>query len=150
MSDFRFRLRHTMLPVRDLDRTIDFYTRLLGMDIMRLRRQDETTRVGYLGYDSEDEGPALELIQSAGPTDPVQIPPWAGHFASNLMLALNDFSDRLMSVGVNIKVEFLPAVILRFSGGSSVHTRKFRLLSILHRPFPPSRHQDRIGLFSFH
>ena len=30
-----FKIRHTMLAVSNLDRTLDFYTRLLGMDIQR-------------------------------------------------------------------------------------------------------------------
>ncbi len=93
-----------MLPVRDLDRTIEFYTRLLGMDIMRLRQQDETTRVGYLGYGSEDEGPALELVQSGGPTDPVQIPPWAGHFAI-IVSDLNALCEKLKAAGVTFTRE---------------------------------------------
>ncbi len=33
-----FRLLHTMIRVRDLDKSIDFYTRLLGMKL--LRRKD--------------------------------------------------------------------------------------------------------------
>lgn len=64
-----------MLPVRDLERTIDFYTRLLGMDVMRLRDQpDQNMRVGYLDYGSADEGPALELIQTGGPGEHAQLP----------------------------------------------------------------------------
>ena len=109
MSDINVRLRHTMLPVRDLDRTIDFYTRLLGMDIMRLRQQDETTRVGYLGYGSEDEGPALELVQSGGPTDPVQIPPWAGHFAI-MVSDLYAFCEKLKAAGVTFTQEPRPNI----------------------------------------
>jgi lactoylglutathione lyase len=82
VNDLKFRIRHTMLPVRDLDRTIDFYTRLLGMDIMRLRAQpDDNIRVGYLGYGSEDDGPALELIQTGGAGEHAQIPAWSGHVA---------------------------------------------------------------------
>jgi lactoylglutathione lyase len=107
MSDIKFRLRHTMLPVRDLDRTIDFYTRLLGMDIMRLRQQDENTRVGYLGYGSEDDGPALELIQSGGATDPIQIPPWAGHFAI-LVSDLYALCEKLKAAGVTFTQEARP------------------------------------------
>ena len=37
VGDIKLHIRHTMLPVSDLDRAIDFYTRLLGMDLMRLR-----------------------------------------------------------------------------------------------------------------
>jgi lactoylglutathione lyase len=107
MSDIKFRLRHTMLPVRDLDRTIDFYTRLLGMDIMRLRQQDENTRVGYLGYGSEDDGPALELVQSGGATDSVQTPPWAGHFAI-MVSDLYALCEKLKAAGVTFTQEPRP------------------------------------------
>ncbi|MBI4528829.1 MAG: VOC family protein [Deltaproteobacteria bacterium] len=80
IEGIQFRIRHTMLPVSDLDRTIDFYTRLFGMDVMRLREQPGE-RVGYLGYGCEDEGPALELIQTGTPGQRGQMPPWAGHVA---------------------------------------------------------------------
>src|SRR5581483_9323990 len=51
VDDVTFRIRHTMMLVRDLDRSIDFYTRLLGMDVQRLRPNPEKSeRVGYLGY----------------------------------------------------------------------------------------------------
>src|SRR5574341_1939990 len=79
-SDIQFRIRHTMLPVSDLDRTIDFYTRLFGMDVMRMRERPGE-RVGYLGYGSEDDGPALELIQSGPPGGHGKIAPWSGHVA---------------------------------------------------------------------
>ncbi len=77
-----FRIRHTMLPVGDLDRTIDFYTRLLGMDVMRLRDEPERKlRTGYLGYGSEDDGPALEVIQSGAADAQTKMPEWSGHVA---------------------------------------------------------------------
>jgi lactoylglutathione lyase len=61
-----FKIRHTMLAVSNLDRTLDFYTRLLGMDIQRRRDTPERNeRVGYVGYGNEDDGPSLELIESA-------------------------------------------------------------------------------------
>ncbi len=71
-----------MLPVGDLDRTIDFYTSLLGMDVMRLRDEPEKNlRTGYLGYGSEDEGPALEVIQSGAADAQTKMPEWSGHVA---------------------------------------------------------------------
>lgn len=33
VNDITFRIRHTMMPVSDLDRSLDFYTGLLGMDV---------------------------------------------------------------------------------------------------------------------
>jgi len=81
-SAIKFRIRHTMLPVGDLDRTIDFYTRLLGMDLMRLRDEPERKlRTGYLGYGSEDDGPALEVIQSGAADADAKMPAWSGHVA---------------------------------------------------------------------
>ncbi|MGN6717798.1 MAG: VOC family protein [Candidatus Binatia bacterium] len=32
VNELTFRVHHTMLPVADLDRSINFYTRLLGMN----------------------------------------------------------------------------------------------------------------------
>ena len=62
-----FRIRHTMMLVSDLDRSMDFYIRLLGMDVQRLRPSpDKNERVGYVGYGTEDEYPGLELIETGG------------------------------------------------------------------------------------
>ena len=50
-----FRIRHTMLPVKELERSIEFYTRLLGMEVLRRRiNQEEKKAVGYIGYGNED------------------------------------------------------------------------------------------------
>ena len=60
MTDFR--LYHTMICVKDLDRSLDFYTRILGMKIHRNTEYPEgrftNTFVGYIG---EDEGTNIEL-----------------------------------------------------------------------------------------
>lgn len=77
----KLHIRHTMLPVADMDRTVDFYTRLFGMDVMRIREEPEKKlRTFYLGYGSEDDGPALEFIQT-GAADAAKMAPWAGHVA---------------------------------------------------------------------
>ena len=57
-----FRLDHTMIRVKDLDRSLDFYTRILGMKIHHKTEYPEgrftNTFVGYIG---EDEGTNIEL-----------------------------------------------------------------------------------------
>ena len=61
------RLLHTMIRVGDLDRSIDFYTRILGMKL--LRRNDypkgEFT-LAFLGYGDESETTCLELTHNWG------------------------------------------------------------------------------------
>ena len=74
----QFRFRHTMLPVADLERSVDFYCRLLGMSVLR-RRSDQAggRSVAYVGYGDEATHPALELISGTGNAGT----PWAGHIA---------------------------------------------------------------------
>jgi lactoylglutathione lyase len=57
-----FRFHHTMLPVADLDRSVDFYTRLMGMTV-RDRHANSTrkTEVALLGYGADPTVPFLEL-----------------------------------------------------------------------------------------
>jgi lactoylglutathione lyase len=64
------RLLHTMLRVRDLDRSLHFYTTLLGMK--QLRRQDfEAGRftLAFVGYGSESRDAVLELTHNWGERD---------------------------------------------------------------------------------
>ena len=95
-----FRIRHTMMLVSDLDRSIDFYTRLLGMDVQRLRPNPEKNeRVGYLGYGSEDEFCGLELIETGGPEEIKEMPKWYGHVALYVS-DLYKLSEKLKAEGV--------------------------------------------------
>ena len=61
------RILHTMLRVGDLDRSINFYTQILGMQ--ELRRQDypegEFT-LAFLGYGDEAHHTVLELTYNWG------------------------------------------------------------------------------------
>ncbi len=56
------RILHTMLRVVDLERSIDFYTRVMGMTLLR-RRDNEPYRytLAFVGYGPESEGAVLEL-----------------------------------------------------------------------------------------
>jgi lactoylglutathione lyase len=80
VNGITFNLRHTMLLVSNLERTVDFYTRLLGMDTQRRRDiPEQSERVRYVGYGNEDDGPSLELIES--PKNRGNPAPWTGHVA---------------------------------------------------------------------
>lgn len=59
------RILHTMLRVGDLDRSLAFYTGVLGM--RQLRRQnypDGRFTLAFVGYGSEQEGAVLELTHN--------------------------------------------------------------------------------------
>lgn len=64
------RLLHTMIRVGDLDRSIAFYTEVLGMTL--LRKQDYPSgrfTLAFLGYGPENETTVLELTYNYGKTD---------------------------------------------------------------------------------
>ena len=73
---------HTMLRVSDIERSIDFYTRLLGMRVISQRehRKNQFTQV-YLGYGEGDAGIGLELVQNWGREEPYQHGDAFGHIA---------------------------------------------------------------------
>jgi lactoylglutathione lyase len=59
------RLLHTMLRVGDLDRSIAFYTEVLGMRL--LRRQDYPEgrfTLAFVGYQNEADGAVIELTHN--------------------------------------------------------------------------------------
>ena len=61
------RILHTMLRVGDLDRSLAFYTEVLGMKL--LRRQDYPDgkfTLAFVGYQPESEGAVLELTHNWG------------------------------------------------------------------------------------
>ncbi len=61
------RILHTMLRVGDLQRSIDFYTRLLGMKLLRtVDRPEQQYTLAYLGYGSNPEHAELELTYNYG------------------------------------------------------------------------------------
>ena len=75
------RILHTMLRVGDLDRSIDFYTNVLGMKL--LRRKDYPGgkfTLAFVGYDSEDKAAVLELTYNWG-VDKYDIGTGFGHIA---------------------------------------------------------------------
>jgi lactoylglutathione lyase len=61
------RLLHTMLRVGQLQRSIDFYTQVLGMTLLRTtERPDQKYDLAFLGYGTNPEHAELELTYNHG------------------------------------------------------------------------------------
>ena len=77
-----FRLLHTMIRVKEIDRSIDFYSRHLGMDV--LRKKDfpggKFTNV-FMGYGDESNHTVLELTYNWDQEEPYTHGSGFGHLA---------------------------------------------------------------------
>ena len=61
------RLLHTMLRVGDLQRSVKFYTEVLGMKLLRTTdRPEQRYSLAFVGYDTEDRASVLELTYNYG------------------------------------------------------------------------------------
>jgi len=59
------RILHTMLRVGDLQRSLDFYTGVLGMRLLRKKDYPEGKfTLAFVGYGSEEETAVLELTHN--------------------------------------------------------------------------------------
>jgi lactoylglutathione lyase len=59
------RILHTMLRVGDLQRSLDFYTQVLGMKLLRRKDYpDGKFTLAFVGYGSEDQEAVLELTHN--------------------------------------------------------------------------------------
>ena len=78
------RILHTMLRVGNLEKSIAFYTEVLGMELLRQKDypKGEFT-LAFLGYGPEAENPALELTYNWG-KDTYEIGTGFGHIAINV------------------------------------------------------------------
>jgi lactoylglutathione lyase len=75
------RILHTMLRVGDLERSIDFYSRVLGMKLLRRKDYpDGKFTLAFIGYDTEDKAAVLELTYNWG-VDRYELGTAYGHIA---------------------------------------------------------------------
>lgn len=59
------RLLHTMLRVGNLERSLDFYTNVLGMQLLRKRDYPEGRfTLAFVGYGNEDDHTVIELTHN--------------------------------------------------------------------------------------
>ena len=95
------RLLHTMLRVRDLDRSLHFYCELLGMKL--LRRKDfsgGTFTLAFVGYGDESETAVLELTHNWDGRD-YELGTAFGHVALGVG-HIRELCDSLRAQGVKV------------------------------------------------
>jgi lactoylglutathione lyase len=111
------RVLHTMLRVGDLQRSIDFYTKVLGMQLLRTTdRPDQKYTLAFVGYGDEREHAVLELTYNYG-VDRYEMGTAFGHIA----IAVPDAyaaCERLRAAGGNVTREAGPV-----KGGTTVQSR---------------------------
>ncbi|AXF84898.1 Lactoylglutathione lyase [Ephemeroptericola cinctiostellae] len=108
------RMLHTMLRVGDLQRSIDFYTNILGMTLLRTRDNPEFKyTLAFVGYADESEQAVIELTYNYG-VNTYELGTAYGHIA----LAVPDVAaacERIRAAGGNISREAGPVM-----GGTTV------------------------------
>lgn len=78
----KFRMLHTMIRVKDLDRSLAFYTGLLGMQLLRKKDYpDGKFTLAFVGYGSEEQNAVIELTHNWGREEPYEIGNGFGHLA---------------------------------------------------------------------
>ncbi|MCG2594174.1 lactoylglutathione lyase [Ramlibacter sp. XY19] len=108
------RLLHTMLRVGDLQRSIDFYTQVLGMKLLRTtERPEQKYSLAFVGYGSNPEHAELELTYNHGVSS-YDLGNAYGHIALGVPDAYAA-CDRIRAAGGNITREPGPV-----KGGSTV------------------------------
>ena len=80
MSDDKFRLMDTIVRVRGLGASLDFYTRLLGMKLLRkMNFPERKFTLAFVGYGPEDTHAALELAHNWDQAKPYDLGTGCGH-----------------------------------------------------------------------
>jgi lactoylglutathione lyase len=96
------RLLHTMIRVFDLDKSIDFYTRLMGMKLLRKREVPPGRyTLAFVGYGDEDEAAVIELTYNWDQKEPYAIGSGFGHLAISTK-DVYALCDNLAKEGVKI------------------------------------------------
>ena len=101
------RILHTMLRVGDLDRSIEFYTEVLGMQVLRRKDYpDGKFTLAFVGYQDEQDGAVLELTHNWD-TDHYELGNGYGHIAIDVPNAY-EACDRVRERGGKVTREAGP------------------------------------------
>lgn len=96
------RIRHTMLRVKDIDASIEFYTGIFGMTLFR-RMDNEGGKysVAFVGYGDENSAPAIELTYNWGKDDDYDKGDGFGHIAIGVP-DIYGICERIEAAGMEI------------------------------------------------
>lgn len=101
------RILHTMLRVGDLQRSIDFYTQVLGMSLLRTTdRPEQKYSLAFLGYGTNPDHAELELTYNYG-VDKYDLGSAYGHIAVSVENAYRA-CEKVKSQGGNVTREAGP------------------------------------------
>jgi lactoylglutathione lyase len=101
------RILHTMLRVGNLEQSIAFYTKVLGMHVLRSTEYPTGRFTNtFVGYQDESAGPALELTYNWD-TDAYDLGTAYGHIALEVENAY-DACDRIRALGGKVSREAGP------------------------------------------
>lgn len=108
------RVLHTMLRVGDMQRSIDFYTKTMGMHVLRTTdRPEQKYSLAFVGYGPESEQAVLELTYNYG-VDKYDLGSAYGHIAIEVDDAYAA-CEKIKAAGGNVTREAGPV-----KGGTTV------------------------------
>jgi lactoylglutathione lyase len=98
----KFRLLHTMIRVRNLDASLQFYTNLLGMKLLRKRDYPSGKfTLAFVGYGDESNNTVIELTHNWDQAEPYNLGSALGHLAVGVPDVYKT-CERLAAAGVKI------------------------------------------------
>ena len=82
MDGSKFQLMHTMLRVKDLEKSLDFYTKLLGMTLLsKLEFPEGKFTLAFIGYGPEETHAVIELTYNWDQEESYDLGDGYGHIA---------------------------------------------------------------------
>src|SRR5438477_3262088 len=142
MSITGSRFLHTMLRVKDLDKSLHFYTEQLGMKL--LRKRDYPTgkfTLAFVGYGDENDSTVVELTHNWEQAEPYSLGSGFGHLAVSVPDVYKS-CEQLAAAGVKIPRPAGPmahggAVIALFKDDDGDR------IDLVLRPYLPPQHEWR-------